>query len=318
MKKTVSFLLLLIVGIFAVFGQQDPQYTNNMFYKLGINPGYAGARGSISGLLLNRYQWSGTTGAPETMVLSADAAIKAFGAPGGIGLNIVSDQLGYYKNMWINLNYSYKVETGLGTLGLGISPGLYNFNINPDNGWTSSDDVLNNTTGGSGDQAIPQQQSSQLTFDMGFGAYLYTNRYYAGFSVTHLNQGAVKYDDLASDFLTRHYYFSGGYNIKLPDPLFELRPSVLFKTDLAAWQLDLNTNVVYNERFWGGISYRYQDAIALLFGAELMNGLQVGYSFDLVTSAISRTGFASHEFFIGYSIDLERDRTKKYKSIRFL
>ncbi len=110
----------------------------------------------------------------------------------------------------------------------------------------------------------------------------------------------------------------GGYNIKLSDPLFELRPSFLFKTDAAFWQLDLNTNIVFNERFWGGISYRVQDAIALLLGVETEFGLRVGYSFDLVTSSLSHYGYGSHEIFVSYTLDLERNRNQKYKSIRFL
>jgi hypothetical protein len=53
-------------------------------------------------------------------------------------------------------------------------------------------------------------------------------------------------------------------------------------------------------------------------GMELVNGLQIGYSFDLVTSAIRAGGFSSHEIFVRYSIDLEKNRNQKYKSIRFL
>ncbi len=318
MKKTVSFLFFVILIKLAAYGQQDPQYTNNMFYKLGVNPGYAGSEGAINGIILNRYQWSGAEGAPKTMVFSVDAAVNAFGTPGGVGINIISDQLGYYNNMWINLNYSHKITTSIGTLGLGLSPGVYNFNINPSDGWTSSDDVLGDTEGGTGDDAIPQQEASQLALDFGFGAYLYSNKYYLGLSVTHINQPEIKYDELATDFLTRHYYLMGGYNIKMSDPLFELRPSFLFKSDAASWQLDLNTNLVYNDKFWGGISYRVQDAVALLMGMEMFNGLRIGYSFDLVTSAMSYSGFASHEIFISYSVDLDRNRNQKYKSIRFL
>ncbi len=299
--------------------QQDPQFTNNMYYKLGANPGYAGADDAINGLLLNRYQWVGYGGGePKTLVFSVDAAVNAFGAPGGVGINIVSDQFGYYDNMWVNFSYSYKVETSLGLLGIGVSPGIYNFNINPTEGWISPVDLENNSTGGTGDYAIPQEESSQLTFDVGLGAYLHSTKYYLGLSVSHLNQGEVKYDELAVDFLTRHYYLMGGYNIKLTDPLFELQPSFLFKSDVASWQLDLNTNVVYDDRLWAGLSYRLQDAVALLMGVELMNGLRIGYSFDLVTSSVRRYSFSSHEFFVGYSIDLERSRNQKYKSIRFL
>jgi type IX secretion system PorP/SprF family membrane protein len=316
MKKIISFLYLLLLIKLAAFAQIDPQFTNNMYYKLGVNPGYAGAENAINGLLLNRYQWEGMKGAPKTLVFSADAAINAFGAPGGLGLNIISDQLGFAKNILINANYAYKAELGFGTLGIGLSLGLYNQSINGE--WEIPEDDLGIFTQPNSDPGIPQGEVSQMAFDIGSGLYLSSNQYYFGLSVTHINEAAIEYDESSRAYLTRHYYLMGGYNIKLADPLFELRPSFLFKTDIAGWQLDLNTNVVFDDRFWGGISYRIDDAIALLMGLELANGLKVGYSFDLVTSAIGYYGFASHEIFISYSVNLERNRNQKYKSIRFL
>lgn len=316
MKKIFSFLYLLIIVKLAAFSQQDPQFTNNMFYKLGVNPGFAGAEGTISGIILNRYQWDGFEGAPKTLIFCADAAINAFGSPGGIGLNIVSDELGFEKNTQINVNYAYSKTLRIGKLGIGLSLGLYNKSINGE--WEVPEDNLGIYTQPSSDPAIPQGEVSQMAPDAGLGLYLSSNHYFLGASVSHINQASIKFSDLASTFLVRHYYLMGGYNIKLSDPLFELRPSFLFKTDLAGWQLDLNTNIVFNERFWGGITYRVQDAIALLMGMEMENGLRFGYSFDLVTSALSRYGYGSHEIFVSYSLDLERNRNQKYKSIRFL
>jgi type IX secretion system PorP/SprF family membrane protein len=194
--------------------------------------------------------------------------------------------------------------------------GVFNKALKGD--WEVPDDDMGIYVTPASDPAIPQGEVSQVAIDAGFGLYLESQNYYAGISVTHLNQASVKFSDLAATYLARHYYLSGGYNIKLPDPLFELRPSVLVKTDLAGWQVDLNTNVVYNNRLWGGISYRMQDAVSLLFGTELFNGLSVGYSFDLVTSAIGRYGYGSHEIFISYSLNVEKNRSRKYKSVRFL
>jgi type IX secretion system PorP/SprF family membrane protein len=287
-----------------------------MFYKLGVNPGFAGAEGTISGIILNRYQWVGFEGAPKTLIFSADAAINAFGSPGGIGLNIVSDELGFEQNTQFNVNYAYIKTLEIGKLGIGLSVGLYNKSINGE--WEVPEDNLGIYTQPSSDPAIPQGEVSQMALDAGLGLYLSSNRYFAGASVTHINQAPIKFSDLASTYLVRHYYLMGGYNIKMSDPLFELRPSFLFKSDLASWQLDLNTNIVFNERFWGGITYRVQDAIALLLGMEMENGLRFGYSFDLVTSALSRYGYGSHEIFVSYSLNLERSRNQKYKSIRFL
>jgi len=316
MKKIFSFLYLVIIVKLAAFSQQDPQFTNNMFYKLGVNPGYAGAEGTISGIILNRYQWVGFEGAPKTLVFSAEAAINAFGSPGGIGLNVVSDELGFEKNTQINANYAYSKTLGIGKLGIGLSLGLFNKSINGE--WEVPEDNLGIYTQPGSDPAIPQGEVSQMALDAGLGLYLSSNQYYLGASVTHINQASIKFSDLASTYLVRHYYLMGGYNIKLSDPLFELRPSFLFKSDLASWQLDLNANIVFNKRFWGGITYRVQDAIALLMGMEMENGLRFGYSFDLTTSALAHYGYGSHEIFVSYSLDLERNRNQKYKSIRFL
>ena len=316
MKKIFSFLFLVFIVNLAAFSQQDPQYTNNMFYKLGVNPGYAGAEEAISGIILNRYQWEGFEGAPETLVFSVEAAVEAFGAPGGIGLNIVSDQLGFEKNIWINANYAYKTALSFGNLGIGLSLGLFNKSINGE--WEVPEDDFGIYTQPSSDPGIPQGEVSQMAFDLGWGMYLSSNQYFLGLSVSHVNQASIKFADLASTYLSRHYNLMGGYNIKLPDPLFELRPSFLFKSDLASWQVDINANIVYDERLWGGISYRYQDAVALLLGMEMVNGLKFGYSFDLVTSTMRWEGWGSHEIFISYSLDLERNRNQKYKSVRFL
>ena len=315
MKKSISFLYLLLLFNLAALGQIDPQFTNNMHYKLGVNPGFAGAEDKINGLLLNRYQWEGMPGAPKTLVFSADAAINAFGSPGGLGLNIVSDQLGFEENIIINANYAYQAELNIGSLGIGLSLGLYNKSINGE--WEVPEEEGIYTQPGS-DPLVPQAEVSQVAGDIGFGLYLSTTKYYMGVSATHINEASIKFEELESAYLARHYYLMGGYNIKLPDPLFELRPSFLWKSDLAGWQLDLNTNVVYDDRFWGGLTYRVNDAVALLMGVEMGNGLKVGYAFDLVTSSIGYWGWGSHEIFISYSLNLERDRNQKYKSVRFL
>jgi type IX secretion system PorP/SprF family membrane protein len=234
----------------------------------------------------------------------------------GIGLNIISDELGPEKNVLVNFSYAYKISLPLGELGVGLALGVFNKGINGE--WEIPEDDLGIFTPPGSDPAITQGEVSQVAFDTGVGLYLKGVKYYLGASVTHVNQASIKFSDLASTYLVRHYYLTGGYNIKLRDPLFELRPSFLLKSDLAGWQVDLNANLVYNERLWGGLSYRTQDAVALLLGTELFNGLRVGYSFDLVTSAIGRYGYGSHEVFISYSVELEKNRSRKYKSVRFL
>ncbi len=313
MKKIFSFLFLYIIAILAAIAQQDPQFSFNRLTQLTVNPGYAGNDGSINGLILNRYQWVGMEGAPKTLVFSVGAASNLFGLTSGVGLNVISDELGFQKNISVNLDYAYRKKTGIGELGIGPSLGFYNMSVNGD--WYIPESEYHGTVT---DPGIPQGEASQLAIDLGFGVFLKSNNYFFGASVTHLNQASIILGDQARSFLARHYYLSAGYNISLTDPLFELKPAVYFKTDMAAYQADFTLDLVYKKRFSAGLNYRINDAVCVLIGVEMNNGLKIGYAYDIITSALAGYSGGSHELYLSYSIDLGKNRNKKYKSIRYL
>lgn len=314
MRKTL--LLLFILISFAAYSQQDPQFTNYMVNKFGINPGVAGSEETINAMMINNFRWIGKEkNMPVTLNFNAEGPITLFGRQHGIGLNILSDDIGFQRNIQVSLGYSYKVNLSIGTLGIGVSLGLFNQSYVTT--WEMPDDEgMGIWTPASTDQAIPQGEVSQMSLDISSGLYLSGSRYYLGLSVLHINQAEIKYSDYAMPFYTRHYYLMGGYNIKLGNPLFELRPSFLLKTDMVSSQIDINANIIYNDKFWGGVSYRFQDAIALLVGVELFNGLRVGYAFDFPT--FDSGSWGSHEVYVSYSLNLMTNRSRKYKSVRFL
>ncbi len=314
MKKVFLFLFLYIIAILAAIAQQDPQFSFNRNTQLTVNPGYAGNDGLINGTILNRYQWVGIEGAPKTLVFSVGAANNLFGLNSGIGLNVISDELGFLKNISVNLDYAYRRKTGIGDLGIGASVGFYNMAIKAE--WYIPQSEYHQSI--AEDFGIPQSDVSQLALDLGFGMFLKSNDYFFGASVTHINEASILLGDQARTFLSRHYYMSAGYNINLPDPLFEIQPAVFFKTDMAAYQIDFNVDLVYKKRLRAGLNYRINDAIGILLGFELNNGLKIGYAYDIMTSALAAYGNGSHELYLSYSIDLGKSRNKKYKSVRYL
>ena len=316
MKKIFCFLFLYIIAILAAVAQQDPQFSFNRATQLSVNPGYAGSDGMVNGLILNRYQWDGIPGAPKTLLFSVESATELFGINSGVGLNIISDELGFQKNIAVSFDYAYRKVTKWGNLGIGASVGFYNMAINSDGNWYVPEG--DQWTPWDSDNGIPEDNVSQLAFDLGFGLFLKSNEYFIGASVTHLNQASIVFSDQARTYLARHYYLSAGYNISLSDPLFEIQPAVYFKTDMVAYQADITVDVVYKERYSAGLNYRINDAVGVLLGFELVNGMRIGYAYDIMTSALSGYGNGSHEIFIGYSFDLAKNRSKKYKSIRFL
>ncbi|MDP2336702.1 MAG: type IX secretion system membrane protein PorP/SprF [Bacteroidota bacterium] len=313
MKKIFCFLFLYIIANLAAIAQQDPQFSFNRLTQLTVNPGYAGNEGLINGLILNRYQWDGIKGSPKTLVFSVGGTSGLFGFDSGIGFNVISDELGFSKNISVSFDYAYRKKTKFGDLGIGTSLGFYNMSVNGK--WYIPESDYHGTIDETG---IPQGEASQLAFDLGFGLFLKSNDYFLGASVSHINQASILLGETARSFLVRQYYLSAGYNISLPDPLFELKPAVYFKTDMVSYQADFTVDLVYKKRFSAGLNYRINDAVCALVGFELNNGLRIGYAYDLITSALAGYTGGSHELYLSYSLDLGKNRNKKYKSIRYL
>jgi len=315
-----GFLLVASLLIFSLLptktrAQQDPQFSMNMFNHLAVNPGFAGSQGMLSASIINRQQWMGFDGNPKTTMASVHMPVKPFGFQSGVGLNFMDDQLGFEQNMAINLNYAARIEIGSGRLGIGISAGLLSKSL--DGKWSIPDSDIHIPA--SQDPVIPNQAETGMGFDMGFGLFYNTENLYAGISTTHLFEPTIDYGLSAIVELKRHYYAAVGYNINLANPLFEVQPSLFAKFDGASYQLDVNTSVIYNKKFWGGVSYRHGDAIVLLGGLELSNGLRLGIAYDITTSAMATYSYGSVEFMLSYNLEVGTDKfNQKYRSVRFL
>jgi len=183
--------------------------------------------------------------------------------------------------------------------------------------WDDGDGVM---TPAEGDPAIPQSGGSVFGFDMGLGAFYNTENLYVGISTTHLNQTSFIYpEDNAETKLIRHYYLLAGYNFQLSNPMFEIMPSLMLQSDGRSHHIYLNTNLRYNKRFWGGVSYSVGGALTALVGIEMLNGIKIGYSYDFELSPLLKYNSGSHEITVRYCFDLSVDKSpQKYKSIRFL
>jgi len=294
--------------------QQDPKFSQNMYLLPVYNPGAMGQSDKICVAAAFRNQWTGLPNAPVTTTFTAHSPVKFLGRTHGVGLNLMNDNLGYNNDFYANLAYSYKVDLGAGKLGAGIQIGLANQSLTPE--WSTPTDE----SAWQGDIAIPQGEVSDFGFDVGLGLYYSTDNLYAGFSTTHLNQTSFDYAaDNAEPRMVRHYYAVAGYNIQLSNPMFELIPSFMIQTDLRSNHIYLNTNVRYNKKFWGGVSYTVGGAATALFGVELLNGIKVGYSYDFELSPLLKYNSGSHEITVRYCFDLSLDKSpQKYESIRFL
>lgn len=321
MKKNITFLFLFFVSV-AVFAQQEVQVSHNMFNNMGVNPGYAGMNEAICATAIARQQWvgwedpDGNHGAPQTYLLSIDGKVNPL--KGGLGINIMQDQLGFEKNLDIKISYSYHLAAGPGTLGIGAQAGFLNKKIDFSkfNPIDVNDPLL-----------ASQTTEGNMATDFAFGLYYQIpSKLYFGISTSQLSQAEISYaSQLAAPTLARHYYMTAGYYYPLPfNPSLELNPSLLIKSDLASTQFDVNALLKYNNTFWGGLSWRAQDAIVVLLGYQKnfnLGTLKAGYAYDITTSAMGANGRSSgsHEIMIGYCFKIVKpEHHESYDNVRFL
>jgi len=315
--KRLYILFLGLISIVGVNGQQDALFSQYMFNPLAINPGYAGTRSSISGVLLARQQWVGIDGAPKTGSFAIHSPFK--GKNFSLGFNGFAESIGPSKNSGAFLTYAYKVKLGKGKLNFGLRGGVFST-------------VLDRTKLNFDLDADPNNQGTILksvlpNFD--FGAYYYTQKFYFGLSSNHLaafggnnsnssagNGGTINGGgNLLNTELKRHFMLASGVALVLnPDVVF--KPSVLIKyVNGAPINIDVNLSVLLNKVFWIGASYRSSNSLVLLLEYNITDFIRIGYSYDYSLGAIRTYAGGSHELFVGFDFNLSR---KKVISTRYL
>jgi len=322
MERIFTLFFIILIN-FSLFAQQEYQVSHNMFNKLPVNPGYAGVSNAICANIIVHQQWNGFKDAegnkiaPLTNIVSVDGKVNLL--RGGLGMSIIQDQLGFYKNTNLELDYSYHMSLSEGVLGLGLQGGFYNNTLDfskflpVDLG----DPLLNGISA----------EEKNMMFELGLGAFYSQENSYLGLSTARLmeNRKIIASGEKSDTYLNfkRHYFFTGGYKFELANyPMFEIAPSVFTKSDFTATQMDVNAMVKYNNKFWGGVTYRGN-----YLGKNMLNGfaffagikikeIHIGYAYDLSVKSIKKGG---HEIVAGYCFNLNIEKIPEgYKNVRFL
>lgn len=296
-RKILSLLLMILGFSCLSVAQQGEQFTQYMFNRLAFNPAYAGSSGSICAMALYRNQWMGfrldtpapgvdAGSTPTDYLFSFDMPVKWL--HGGIGLTAIKEEVGYYDNVDVNIDYAFRIYWGPGNLAAAIELNLYSTSLDFSQ-LRGPDDLSGNytdpTVSGSSDPLLSNESKSDFLVDVSTGLYYQVpSTFYLGASVKNLL--AAHSDDLNFSN-ARILYLLGGYNIILPfNPSFNVRPTFMAKTsDLATFQAEASCALFYQQTFWCGVSYRFQDAVSL-FGGVKWGKLSVGAAYDFTTSRI--------------------------------
>ncbi len=312
------FVLLFMIIFATVFtklvAQTDAQLSMYWAMPTSFNPAAVAQEDNLHISAINRMQWVGVDNAPNTFVINADMPVKLLKKRHGLGILVVTDKAGLFATNSFYMQYGYGVKLWGGDLTLGVQLGVADQSF--DGTKVSIPDSDDHEPS---DDAIPTTAESAMGFDAAFGAWYKKGIFYGGISSTHLTSPMLELTESASVKLDRVYYLTAGCNIEMKNPLYTLQPSLLLKSDFLFTQLDLTMRATYNKMFWGGVSYRWQDAVVLLLGVQI-KGVSVGYSYDISTSAMAKATSGSHELFASYvmKVNVGPKTKNRTKSIRIL
>lgn len=299
MKKYL-FVWAVLLSPLLVNAQQDAIYSQYMFNPFAINPAYAGSRDALSGVLLMREQWRGIEGAPSTQTFSLHSPIG--GNKMALGLNLFNDGVGPTKNTGALASYAYHLRLGKLKLSLGIRGGIFNSRLDRSKlNYQNQADRFNNT--GTVNTIVP-------TFD--FGSYLYSKRFFAGLSVSHLLENQINYPNFPSDayvVMRRHFMFTSGAALPLGKNTV-IKPSILVKyVENAPVNFDINTSFLFNKVFWLGASYHSGNGIVLITEYNITDFIRIGYSYDIVMNPLKQFTTGTHEIMAGFDLNLKKTKS---------
>ena len=324
MKRFVLTSFILGCCTF-VMSQQQPHYTQYIINGYIINPAITGIENYTDVKFSHRHQWVGIQDAPVTTYFTIHKPLgkqddratptsyamqdenprgryfwqdyEAAKPHHGIGLKIVNDRTGPLNNFGGYVSYAYHLGVSARTsVAVGFEAGARNLSLNRSK--------LDFGAGNPIDPAVfSTNEINQIKPDFGAGIHVYSSDYFFGISAQQLIGQKIYYSDnrvkQQEGRLVPHIFATAGYRFFISDD-FSALPSVMGKyISPLPFQFDLNMKVQYRDVFWLGSSYRFQDSFAAMFGLNISNKLNFGYSYDYNISRLNTVSKGTHEIVIG-------------------
>lgn len=302
MKRIISIIVLLIAGFEYSNAQQLPQFTQYMYNTIAINPAYAGSRDALSIVGLNRNQWAGFNGGPETQTLSIHSPLR--NEKIGLGLSLINDKTGYEQMTYMYADFSYTIQANDEVnVSFGLKAGVTTYKL--------SSDLYNEVYTGS--DPFFDDRLDRLNPNFGAGVLVHSDRWYFGLSTPKIINHDLNNKTEFKALERVHYYALGGYVFDLSENL-KFKPSFMVKyTDGVPLSTDLTANFLFNERFWLGGSYRMngkQEDIGALVDFQVTDQFRIGYTYEIPTGEIRPYTSGSHEILLMYEFKFMKNKQK--------
>jgi len=301
----------LLLGCLTVSAQQEPSFSHYWAMEPSFNPAAAGKESKLNVTGAYAMTLTGFENAPRTMYIGADMPLYLLNSYHGVGAQMMNDQIGLFSHQRLALQYAYKQRLLGGVLSVGIQVGILSEKFR------GSELDLEITS----DDAFSTTDVTGTALDLSAGLYYSHRNWYAGFSVLRATAPSIELGDKSILDISRMYYLTGGYNIKLRNPFITIHPSVLAHTDGTVYRVNMTTRVKYQhdrKMLYAGVGYSPTNSVTALIGG-FFHGITLGYSYEVYTKAL-KLGNGSHELFVGYQTDLDFQKKgrNRHQSVRIL
>jgi type IX secretion system PorP/SprF family membrane protein len=302
------FFISAISLTMPAYSQELPVYNEYHLNKSLINPAIIGSEACTWIKATDRHQWVGIENAPTIQTLSFETSLykkkvvrETDKKIHGIGGYVYNDQNGTSHNMGVNLSYAYHIYINKAKsmkLGLGLSFGISQISLD--------ERSLHGDNNNNYDPIINGNINSITQPDIGFGAFLYNSKFYAGLSGARFLSSLTSSGNIATP--VRNYFFITGYLTGTEKSNIRVLPSIVVKAreDLSK-QIDLNCRLLMKNVWWFGLSYRHnfdiipgQPTAILPMAGVNIGQLMVGYAYEYTPGKIRDYNYGTHEITLSY------------------
>ena len=294
-----------------MLAQQDASFSHYWAMESSFNPAAVGKEQKLNVVADYAMALTGFEHNPRTMYASVDMPFFFAGAYHGAGVQFINDDIGLFAHKRISLQYAYKHRLLGGVISIGVQGTLMS------EGFEGSKLDLENAS----DPVFQSTDVNGVGLDLSAGLYYLHGPWYVGASVLHATAPSVELGDRSILDISRTYYLTGGYNIRLRNPFLTIHPSLLARYDGTTYRVDVTTRLKYTHEqrmLYVGAACSPTNSVTLLVGGNF-HGVCLGYSYEMYTSAIS-FGNGAHEVFLGYQTDINLGKRgrNRHKSVRLL
>ncbi|KLT71430.1 MULTISPECIES: type IX secretion system membrane protein PorP/SprF [Flavobacterium] len=302
---------------------QDPIFTQYFLVPETLNPGFSGFMETTYAGIIHREQWPDLDLRVDTDYAFVNTWSESLNS--GLGLSVLNqrENLSKYNYTQVNANYAYRVRINDDWYfrpGIEAGFGLKSFAFQN----LLLEDQINIRTGAvNSSSADPLLRNDKVNFfDVSAGMVFNTDALWIGLSMKHLNRPNIAFSGDENVPLETFFSLSSGYEFRVADYIdvqFFPYETKMFVTSNYMQQgrynrLDVGASVLFERMFFGATAVTNPSKNGakrdLLTSVNLFTGLQyehlkLGFSYDINTSGIGKTG-GVYELLLTYQFNLDK------------